>query len=208
MIDVNKILIQEFSLKDWQVENALALKAEGATIPFIARYRKERTGEMDENVLRDMFDRFEYILELEDRKKTILNSIEEQGKLTDELRAKIENCMQKNELEDLYLPYKPKKRTRATIAKEKGLEPLADIIRTYNMPNAGEIDLTAEASKFINAEKEVNSATEALKGAADIIAEEVSEIAEIRAWVRDYIAQNGTFVSSIKEQFPEGTTKF
>ena len=90
MIDVNKILIQEFSLKDWQVENALALKAEGATIPFIARYRKERTGEMDENVLRDMFDRFEYILELEDRKKTILNSIEEQGKLTDELRAKIE----------------------------------------------------------------------------------------------------------------------
>ena len=208
MIDVNKILIQEFSLKDWQLENALALKAEGATIPFIARYRKERTGEMDENVLRDMFDRFEYILELEDRKKTILNSIEEQGKLTDELRAKIENCMQKNELEDLYLPYKPKKRTRATIAKEKGLEPLADIIRTYNMPNAGEIDLTAEAAKFINAEKEVNSATEALKGAADIIAEEVSEIAEIRAWVRDYIAQNGTFVSSIKEQFPEGTTKF
>ncbi len=208
MIDVNKILIQEFSLKDWQVENALALKAEGATIPFIARYRKERTGEMDENVLRDMFDRFEYILELEDRKKTILNSIEEQGKLTDELRAKIENCMQKNELEDLYLPYKPKKRTRATIAREKGLEPLADIIRTYNMPNAGEIDLTAEATKFVNAEKEVNSATEALKGAADIIAEGVSEIAEIRAWVREFIAQKGSFSSSIKADFPEGTTKF
>lgn len=208
MIDVNKILTQEFSLKDWQIENALTLKIEGATIPFIARYRKERTGEMDENVLRDVFDRFDYILDLEDRKKTIFASIEEQGKLTDELRAKIENCLVKTELEDLYLPYKPKKRTRATVAKEKGLEPLAEEIKTYNVAGAQEIDLLALAEKFVNSEKEVATAAEALKGAGDIIAEEISEIAELRAWTREYIAANGTFIASIKPEFPEGSTKY
>jgi uncharacterized protein len=208
MIDVNSIIATELSIKEWQVENALALKNEGATIPFIARYRKERTGELDENVIRDMFDRYEYLLELEDRKQTVLKSIEEQGKLTDELKAKIEACLLKTELEDLYLPYKPKKRTRATIAKEKGLEPLALQIKELNVANAPEADLNALAAAFVNAEKEVANEAEALKGASDIIAEEIAETAETRAWIREYIAGHGMFASTIKEEFPVGSTKF
>jgi protein Tex len=117
MLDINKIISDELKIRQTQTENALELRKEGGTIPFIARYRKERTGELDENQLRDIFDKYDYLTELEDRKQTILKSIEEQGKLTDELKAKIEDCLQKTELEDLYLPYKPKKRTRATIAK-------------------------------------------------------------------------------------------
>ena len=208
MIDINKIIADELKIKLWQVENSLQLNAEGGTVPFIARYRKERTGELDENVLRNLFDRFEYLTELEQRKQTILKSIEEQGKLTEELKKKIEGCLQKNELEDIYLPFKPKKRTRATIAKEKGLEPLAIFIKDYNKPHAAEINLLILAEKFVNIEKGVNSAEEALKGASDIIAEEISEIAELRAWVRDYFLCEGIFISKIKDDYPEGTTKY
>lgn len=208
MIDIKQVLTNEFQLQAWQVENTLQLKSEGATLPFIARYRKERTGQLDENVLRDLFDRFEYLCELEDRKKTILDSINEQGKLTDELKQKIEACMVKNELEDLYLPYKPKKRTKATIAKEKGLDGLADIIRQHNTFDAPELNLQEIAEKFISEEKEVKTIKEALQGANDILAEEVSEIAELRAWTRDFIYNHGTFTSRIKEEFPIGSTKF
>ena len=208
MIDINKIIGSELNISINQIENTLALKAEGATVPFIARYRKERTGELDENQIRDIFDRFEYLTELEDRKLTIVKSIEEQGKLTDELKAKIDACLQKTELEDLYLPYKPKKRTRATIAKEKGLEPLAILIKEHNIENAVDIDLISSAEAFINVDKEVNSANEALKGASDIIAEEISEIAELRAWIRDILARKGTFISRVKDEFAEGTTKY
>jgi uncharacterized protein len=122
MLNIAQLLAKELSLRPSQVENALELFAEGATIPFIARYRKERTGEMDEIQLRDLSERFTYLTELEERKSVILDAIASQGKLTDELKAKIESCLQKNELEDLYLPYRPKRRTRATIAREKGLE--------------------------------------------------------------------------------------
>ncbi len=208
MIDINKIIASELKITNNQIENTLQLKSEGATVPFIARYRKERTGELDENQIREIFDRFEYLTELEDRKESILKSIEEQGKLTDELKAKIDACLQKTELEDLYLPYKPKKRTKATIAKEKGLEPLAITIKEYNIANGGDIDLSAEAAKYINEEKEVKTAIEALKGAADIIAEEVSEVAELRAWVRENLLHHGVFTSKIKDEFPEGSTKF
>ncbi len=122
MLNISQILAQELSLKPFQVENALQLFSEGATIPFVARYRKEITGSLDEVQLRDLSERYAYLTELEDRKKSILEAIASQEKLTDELREKIETCLQKTELEDLYLPFKPKRRTRATIAKEKGLE--------------------------------------------------------------------------------------
>jgi protein Tex len=209
MINIPQLLSKELSLLPSQVTSALALRAEGGTLPFIARYRKEATGEMNEIQLRDLFDRCDYLTELEDRKSSILKSIEEQGKLTDELRKQIEVCLQKTELEDLYLPYKPKKRTRATIAKEKGLEPLADYIRAKNNPDAKRVNLDKEAEKYLSDEKGVKTVQEALAGASDILAEEVSEKAEYRAFLRDYFLNEGIFVSTIDEKkYPVGTTKY
>jgi uncharacterized protein len=208
MLNIPQLLATELELKPSQVQNALELLAEGATIPFIARYRKERTGEMNEVQLRDLADRHTYLTELEERKKVIVNAIAEQGKLTDELQQKITSCLQKTELEDLYLPYKPKRRTRATIAREKGLEPLAAFIKSFNVKNGASADLEAEAGKYISEEKGVKTSEEALKGASDILAEEVAEKAELRAYLRDYLLAEGLFVSRIKDEHPEGTTKF
>ena len=208
MLNIPQIIARELSLNLSQVENALELLREGATVPFMARYRKERTGSLDEIQLRYLSDRFTYLQELEDRKKTILEAIASQDKLTEELQAKIESCLQKNELEDLYLPYKPKRRTRATIAKEKGLQPLADFIKSLNHPQAKPASLEREAEKFISLEKDVKTLEAALKGAADILAEEVAEKAELRASLRDYLMQDGTFTSRIKDEYPEGSTKF
>ncbi len=208
MLDLNKYLSKEFELKFWQIENTLKLKSEGATIPFIARYRKERTGELNETQIRDIFDRYEYLNELEERKNTILKSIKEQGKLTDDLKKKIEETTKKNELEDLYLPFKPKKRTRATIAKEKGLEPFAKTIKFFNQLNYDDLNFESEAKKFISEEKGINTINDAISGAADIIAEEISERAELRAWIRNYINREGIFVTKIKKDYPEGTTKY
>jgi uncharacterized protein len=208
MLNIPQILTQELSLKPYQVQNALELLAEGATVPFIARYRKERTGEMNETQLRDLFDRFNYLTELEERKAAILNAIAEQGKLTDELKAKIAACLQKTELEDLYLPYRPKRRTRATIAREKGLEPLAEFIKSLNRPHITPPALETEAAKYVSQEKGVKTLEEALKGASDILAEEVAEKAELRAYLRDYLMDAGIFVSRVKDDRPEGTTKF
>lgn len=207
MLDINSIVATELGLKAWQIENALALREEGGTLPFIARYRKEKTGELTETHLRDLFDRTDYLKELEERKLAILESIESQGKLTDALRKQIEECMQKNILEDLYLPYKPKKRTKATIAREKGLEPLALLIKEANLNNMS-IGLKAEAEKFINIELDVKSSTEAIAGASDILAEEFSENVNLRNWVREFISKNGIFVTKIKSEFEEGSTKF
>lgn len=207
MIVINELIASEFNLKQWQVDNALELWNEGATLPFIARYRKEKTGTLDETQLRDIFERNDYLKELAERKITVLETIESQGKLDDALRKKIENCISKTELEDIYLPYKPKKRTKATIAKEKGLEPLALEIKAAN-DALTKIDLNEIAAKYINKELEVNNEKEALAGAADIIAEEISEIADLRNWVRNYIFNEGYFVSKIKAEFPEGTTKY
>ncbi len=214
MNSLPKILAEELSLGLDNVNNALELYQEGATVPFIARYRKERTGEMNEIVLRNLFDRFEYLTELAERKTTILESIQAQGKLTDELKARIESCTQKNELEDLYLPFKPKRRTRATIAREKGLEPLAEAIKALNVIGATSANLPTSApllvlaAAYISAEKGVASAEEALQGASDILAEEVAEKAELRAAVRSFILQNAVISSRVKDEFPEGTTKF
>ena len=208
MLNIPQILAQELSLKSFQVQNALELLGEGATVPFIARYRKERTGEMNETQLRELFDRYTYLTELAERKAVILNAIAEQGKLTDDLKAKIEACLQKTELEDLYLPYRPKRRTRATIAREKGLEPLAEFIKSLNTKNAAPASIPAEAAKYISPEKQVKTAEEALKGAADILAEEIAEKAELRAYLRDYLLNDSALVSRIKDDYPEGTTKF
>ncbi|MFB8789819.1 MAG: Tex family protein [Potamolinea sp.] len=208
MLNIPSLLAQELSLKPFQVQNALELFAEGATIPFIARYRKERTDEMDEIQLRDLSERFTYLTELEERKSAILEAIASLGKLSEELKAKIEACLQKNELEDLYLPYRPKRRTRATIAREKGLEALAEFIKSLNNKNAKPVSLEEEAAKYISPEKQVKTLEEALKGASDILAEEVSEKAEFRAYLRDYLMQEGVFVSKIKDEHPEGSTKY
>ncbi|MBW4524115.1 MAG: RNA-binding transcriptional accessory protein [Phormidium tanganyikae FI6-MK23] len=206
MTNIPQLVAEELSLRSFQVANALELFAEGATVPFIARYRKERTGEMDEVQLRDLFDRFTYLTELEERKKSVLDSIESQGKLTKELKSKIEACLQKNELEDLYLPYRPKRRTRATIAKEKGLGGLAEFIAALNQPKAQSVSLEDEAKKYLS--EEVKTTSEALQGASDILAEEVSEKAELRSYLREFLFDTGVFVSRIKGEHPEGTTKF
>lgn len=208
MINIPQRLAEELSLRSFQISNALELFAEGATVPFIARYRKERTGEMDEVQLRELFDRFTYLTELEERKKSILDSIKSQGKLTEELKNKIEVCLQKNELEDLYLPYRPKRRTKATIAKEKGLGALAEFIAALNQPNTKAASLEAEAKKFLSEEKGVKTVEEALQGASDILAEEVAERAEFRAYLREFFLNSGVFVSRIKGDYPEGSTKF
>ncbi|MEQ8752531.1 MAG: Tex family protein [Coleofasciculus sp. G1-WW12-02] len=208
MLNIPSVLAQELSLSANQVENTLSLLAEGATIPFISRYRKERTGSLDEVQIRAIAERYAYLSELEARKATILEAIASQGKLTDELKAKIESCFQKNELEDLYLPYRPKRRTRATVAREKGLEPLAEFIKSLNTPTAKPVSLEAEAANYISEEKDVTTAEDALKGASDILAEEVAETAEFRAYLRDYLMKNGRFVSKIKDDYPEGSTKY
>jgi protein Tex len=208
MLDIRAQIATELDLNPNIVQNVLDLFAEGATIPFIARYRKERTDEMNEIVLRDLEERFTYLTELAARKETIISSIESQDKLTPELRSKIENCLLKTELEDLYLPYKPKRRTRATIAKEKGLEPLAELIRSLNLATAQPVDLEAEAAKYINEEKGVKTAAEALAGASDIIAESTADKANLRSYIREYIQSEGGFVSSIKDDVEEGSTKY
>ncbi|NJR70175.1 MAG: RNA-binding transcriptional accessory protein, partial [Synechococcales cyanobacterium CRU_2_2] len=186
----------------------MELFAEGGTVPFVARYRKERTGELDEIQLRQIQERQGYLTELSDRKQAILKAIADQDKLTPELRAKIEACDQKTELEDLYLPYKQKRRTKATMAREKGLQPLADWLEGLNTRQSVKADLNGEAAKYIDTEKGVASAEEALQGAADILAEAIAERAELRAWIREHLLRQGEFSSKIKKDFPEGSTKF
>jgi protein Tex len=206
MTNLEQLLAQELALRPAQIKSALELFAEGATVPFIARYRKERTGEMNEVQLRDLAERYSYLTELQERKKTILQAIADQGKLTDDLKAKIEATLQKTELEDLYLPYRPKRRTRAAIAREKGLEPLAEWLRSLNHPQSKPTSLESEAAKYLS--DSMITVADALKGAADILAEAVAEQAELRAYLRGYLLQAGVFGSQIKPVHPEGSTKF
>jgi protein Tex len=206
MQNLEQLLAQELSVRPAQIKSALELFAEGATIPFVARYRKERTGEMNEIQLRDLQERYAYLTELHARRTVILQAIADQGKLTDALKAKLEACTQKTELEDLYLPYRPKRRTKAAIAREKGLEPLAELIKSLNRPNAQALSLEQAAEKYLS--EQVKSIAEALKGAADILAEEVAESAEYRTYLRSHFMESGLFVSQIKPAHPEGTTKF
>lgn len=170
----------------------IELLDEGGTVPFVARYRKEATGNLDEVQIRNVQDKLEYFRELEERRATVLQSIQDQGKLTEELRKKITAAMEKNELEDLYLPYKPKRRTKASIARERGLEPLAGFLWAQA---PGEQPLRDFAATFINPENEITSADEALEGARHIIAEMVSENAEFRKKVRQMMAEQGVVAS-------------
>ena len=188
---INEKLVKEFGLKPFQVENAIKLIDEGNTIPFIARYRKEATGEMSDEQLRDMFERLTYLRNLEKRKEEVIRLIDEQGKLTEELKAEIEKSETMTEVEDLYRPYKQKKRTRATIAKEKGLEPLARII--FEQEDKRAVNEIAEG--FIDAEKGVDTVEDAIKGAMDIIAEMISDVAEYRKSIRKIIYDVGLITS-------------
>ncbi|MGB5592829.1 MAG: Tex family protein [Crocosphaera sp.] len=208
MIDYTKIIATELSLQQQQVKHSLELLIEGSTIPFIARYRKEKTDSLDEIQLRDIWERYNYLTELEKRKQTILEAIKSQGKLTDKLQQKIASCLSKTELEDLYLPYKPKRRTKATIAREKGLDALAELIKSLNHPTAKPFSLEETAQQYISSEKGVNNVEEALQGAADILAEEVAEKADLRAYIRDYLMTESVFTSKIKSDYPEGSTKY
>jgi protein Tex len=185
-------IAKELTIRTEQVDSVIKLFREDATIPFIARYRKEHTGGLDEDVLRQIEDRLNYLTLLEERRETILKSIEEQGKLTDELRTKIMECTKLQELEDLYLPYKPKRKTRGTIAKAKGLEPLALFI--LENPNY-EGNFQDKLAEFINEELGVASAAEALQGAKDIIAEMISDDAEVRKVVRESLLESSVVKS-------------
>jgi uncharacterized protein len=189
---------RELDLAPKQVGAALDLFEEGNTLPFIARYRKEATGGLDEVQLRDVRDRASYLQELEDRRTTVLESIEEQGKLTDELRQKIEAAATKQELEDLYLPYKPKRRTRAIIAQEKGLEPLADAIWAGELDDAGAVAAAADYTDASTGEDHgIETAEDALQGARDILAERIAEDAALRGWVRDRSRAEGVVASRV-----------
>lgn len=195
-MDIISQLTEELQVKKWQVEAAVNLIDEGCTIPFISRYRKEATGALNDEQLRKLDERLAYLRNLSDRKDTVIESIKEQGKLTDELLKAITDARTMVEVEDLYRPYKHKKRTRATIAREKGLEGLAAIIR---LQNPGTI-VAAEAEAYINAEKEVNNADEAITGALDIIAEEISDEASYRQRIREITFKEGLITSRAKDE--------
>ncbi len=198
-MDNHKILLtiaEELGIQWQQVKNTVDLLDAENTVPFIARYRKELTGSLDEDEIRQIQDRVTYLRNLQQRKETILKSIEEQGKLTPELAEKIQNALKLQELEDLYLPFRPKRRTRATIAKEKGLEPLAQVILDQKI-ETGQPEEYAQT--FIDPQKEVYTAAEALAGAQDIVAEVISESAEIRKQVREMTLAKGFFTSEAKD---------
>ena len=200
-MDILKKIAEELEVKASQVEAAVKLIDEGCTIPFIARYRKEVTGSLNDEQLRNLDERLRYLRNLEDRKEQVLASIEEQGKLTDELKNKIIAAETMVLVEDLYRPYKQKRRTRATIAKEKGLEPLAEYIMAQNATE----DITVAARDYISAEegKEVADEQEAIDGALDIIAEQISDVADYRTYIRDITMKEGKIVSVAKDEKAE-----
>ena len=196
---------KELAIAPVSVQSTLALFADGATLPFIARYRKEATGGLDEVQLRDVRDRAEYIGEMEDRRTAVLKSIDEQGKMTDALRASILAAETKQAIEDLYLPFKPKRRTRAMIARERGLGPLADLMWEGSLDDAGAVAL---ATTLVNETLEVPTAEAALQGARDIIAELVAEDAGVRGWVRDTTRAKGQVKSNVIKDKQSDDSKF
>ncbi len=198
-MNINSVIAKELNVEQWRVDAAVTLLDEGNTVPFIARYRKEKTGTLTDEQLRDLDERLKYLRNLEERKAAVIASIEEQGKLTEELKKKIESAETLVTVEDLYAPYKQKKRTRAMIAKEKGLEPLAQAIMLAN----GSFDMIKEAEKYISEEKEVLTAEDALAGASDIIAEDISDTAEYRAYIRKLTFDKGVLTSAAKDKEAE-----
>ncbi len=195
-MEIYEALAKEFNIKEEYSQNLIALLDEGSTIPFIARYRKEMHGSLDDQVIRNFADRLTYLRNFEDRKKTIVKTIDEQGKLTDEIVKKLDEAKTLTELEDIYRPFKPKRQTRATIAIAKGLEPLADIIMKQE-----KTDKTLEeiASEFINEEKGVSTAEEAINGAKDIVAEKISDDSDLRKELRTFLQKTAFIVSNLKK---------
>ena len=195
-MDIIRKLKEELQVEKWQVEAAVSLIDEGNTIPFISRYRKEVTGSLNDEVLRNLNERLGYLRNLEEKKEQVLGSIEEQGKLTDELREKILAAETMVAVDDLYLPYRPKRKTRASVAKEKGLDGLAQIILAQETQQP----LIAEAEPYVNEEKGVKNVKEALQGAMDIIAEQISDNAEFRTYIRETTFEEGKLISQAKDE--------
>lgn len=198
MTNINEKLAKEFSIAVKQVDSVIELLDDGNTVPFIARYRKEKTGGLDDIVLRNLFERLTYLRNLETRKEDVIRIIGEQDKLTEELKLKIEKCETLTEVEDIYRPFKPKKRTRATIAVEKGLKPLAEAILGGEFKD----NIEEYAKEFINEDKKVNSPEDALNGAKDIIAEIISDEAEYRKWIRNFVRREGVIECSGSSEEP------
>lgn len=194
-MDINQKLTEELEVKRWQVDAAVKLIDEGNTIPFISRYRKEVTGSLNDEQLRKLHERLVYLRNLEEKKEQVLSSIEEQGKLTEELRSQILAAETLVVVEDLYRPYRTKRRTRATIAKEKGLEPLAAVITLQQLKRP----LREEAEQYLSEEKGVTSVEDAISGAKDIIAEAISDEADYRSWIRKITMKKGKLISTAKD---------
>ncbi len=190
-----KMLVKELGFTEKQIRHVIQLTEEGNTVPFIARYRKEWTGSLDEVQIRAILDRWQYVMQLEERKEEVIRLIEEKGKLTEELHQQIIVATKLQEVEDLYRPYKEKRRTKATIAKEKGLEPLAEWLLLFSKEEP-----LFKAKSFINTEKKVDSAEDALQGAQDIIAEMISDDASYRTWIRNVTFKKGMISSSVKDE--------
>ena len=203
-MEIIKVLASEFKKEVWQIENSVALMDEGCTIPFIARYRKEKTGELDDQILREIFDRLTYLRNLEQRKEEVIKSITEQEKMTDEIMDMISRAKTLSEVEDIYRPFKPKRKTRASVAKEKGLEPLAKEILEQR-PLAVPMDLAAE---YVNEEKGVATAEDALKGAMDIIAEDVSDNTNVRKALKSLYTRTGEVTSKGDEAVDSVYTQY
>ncbi len=196
-MDIIQALTTQFNLQKWQVENTVKLIDEGNTIPFIARYRKEAHGTLDDQVIRELSEKLEYLRNLDKRREEVRSSIEAQEKLTDEIAEKLENASTLAEIEDIYRPFRPKRKTRASVAREKGLEPLADAIYAQNADSAAPIEL---AEGFIDPEKGVETAEDALKGALDIIAENISDDADIRRRLRNLFSVIGVVTSTAADK--------
>ena len=195
-MDIIQKIKEELQVEKWQVEAAVKLIDEGNTIPFISRYRKEVTGSLNDEQLRNLDERLTYLRSLEDKKEQVLKSIEEQGKLTDELKEKILAAQTLVVVEDLYRPYRPKRKTRASIAKEKGLEPLAEYILCQEATEP----VLNEAAKYVSEEKEVKTPEEALQGAQDIIAEMISDDADHRLYIRNITVEEGIVTGTAKDE--------
>ncbi|MFC2160480.1 Tex family protein [Acidobacteriota bacterium] len=204
-MDIINQLSKESTLGIDQIKNTISLLDEGATVPFIARYRKERTGNLDETQIRTIFHRLSYFRELEDRRETILETIKAQGKLTAELETKINTTTNKTELEDLYLPYKPKRATRASKARDAGLEPLALWLLNLSDTTA---DIETFATTYLNEEKGFETSEKTLAGACDILAEDLANDSDIRKWLRELALNRGSFSSEVRKKFKDSKTKF
>ena len=195
-MNINQVIAKELDVELWQVEAAVSLIDEGNTIPFISRYRKEKTGSLNDEQLRKLDDRLSYLRNLEEKKSQVLKSIEEQGQLTEELKAKIAEAKTLVAVEDLYRPYRPKRKTRATVAKARGLEPLANEIYMQHIKGS----LSDRASEYVSAEKEVHSPEEAIAGALDILAERIADEPAYRSYIREHTLKNGTLVVAARDE--------